>query len=250
MKQFIIFLSLFISANLYSQMSDAIKLSDFKLCELTIDDLKKRDPELKQVKLEEMDLCSDGFVQDGRFENRIGYESKLYPGVIFQKYKSDINSIAKIHLTNDFKGFLPDGYYVDLKTLKANDILNKYEELNTWTFKDCSDYWGINKNKQLYFYVKINKEKQPLYPIDGIYYSEQLISGIDIVSDCNAYDEEIAKGTKPLFILDGKEISKEAAEAIKPQNINTVNILKGKKAIDKYGQRGKGGVAEITLKKK
>ena len=56
-----------------------------------------------------MDLCSDGFVADGRFENRIGYSTKLYPGVIFQKYETNINEIAKIHLTKDFEGYLPDG---------------------------------------------------------------------------------------------------------------------------------------------
>lgn len=70
-----------------------------------------------------MDLCSDGFVQDARFENRIGYESQLYPGVIFQKHQSDLNIIAKIHLTEGFKGYLPDGNYIDMKSLKAIEIL-------------------------------------------------------------------------------------------------------------------------------
>ncbi|WP_390450816.1 hypothetical protein [Chryseobacterium sp. Alg-005] len=226
-------------------MPDAIKLSDFKLCELTIDDLKKRDPELKQVKFEEMDLCSDGFVQDGRFENRIGYESKLYPGVVFQKYQPDLNIIAKIHLTKEFKGYLPDGNYVDMKTLKTSDILKKYNTLKKWTSRGCSDYWGINQDKQLYFYVKINKDKKPQYPIDEKYYMEQLVDGIDIVSDCYNTRE-----IKPLYILDGKEVSEEILKALKPENVESVNILKDKNAVSKYGEKGKNGVIEIFLKSK
>ncbi|MBG6189064.1 hypothetical protein, partial [Flavobacterium sp. CAN_S2] len=123
MRKITIVLLLFISIKTLSQNNDTINLSKIKFCELTIDDLKSEDAELKEVSLEEMDLCSDGFVQDGRFENRIGYESKLYPGVIFQKYQSDNNIIAKIHLTREFKGFLPDGNYVEIKTLKAEDII-------------------------------------------------------------------------------------------------------------------------------
>jgi hypothetical protein len=40
---------------------------------------------LKDVEVEEMDMCKDGFVQDSRFVNRKGYYSKKYPGLIFQK---------------------------------------------------------------------------------------------------------------------------------------------------------------------
>ena len=46
-----------------------IDLSEIKLCELTLSELKKQDKYLKEVTLIEMDLCSDGFVQDARFEN-------------------------------------------------------------------------------------------------------------------------------------------------------------------------------------
>ena len=102
MKKILTILVLIITIKTYSQKNDTIKLSDFKLCELTVDFLKQKDPKLKQINVEEMDLCSDGFVQDARFENRIGYESQLYPGVIFQKYGAGTNTIAKIHLTNEY----------------------------------------------------------------------------------------------------------------------------------------------------
>jgi|TARA_R110002110_G_scaffold54448_1_gene156304 hypothetical protein len=250
MKNIFRLLFLVLAIKSYSQKNDTIRLSDFKLCELTIDELKQKDPDLKQVEHVEMNLCSDGFVQDGRFENIIGYESKLYPEVFFQKYDSNLNTIAKIHLTKNFKGYLPDGNYVDLKTLKAIEVLKKYDGLDAWTSRGCSDYWGISKGKQLYFYVKINKKKKPQYPIDEIYYSEQLIDGIDIVADCYTYNEKNAIETKPLIIIDGKEVSEDALQNINPDDVEYINVIKFKNATDKYGEKGVNGVVEIFMKKK
>ncbi len=248
MRKISILLLLFISIKTLSQNSNLLNLSKIKFCELTIDDLKSEDAELKEVKLEEMDLCSDGFVQDGRFENRIGYESKLYPGVIFQKYQSDNNVVAKIHLTKEFKGYLPDGKFIDVKALKANDILKKYDSLEYWTSRGCSDYWGIKKDEQIYFYVKINKGKQPQYPVDEKYYSEQFIEGIDIISDCYSYYEKTK--IKPLYIVEGKETTEEMIKDLNPDDVDSITVLKDKKAVEKYGEKGKAGVIEIYLKKK
>ncbi len=249
MKKALIVITLFISINIFSQNNNSVNLSEIKFCELSIDDLKVKDPELKEVKLEEMDLCPDGFTQDGRFENGIGYKSILYPGVIFQKYESNDNVIAKIHLTREFKGYLPDGYYVDLKTLKAAEVLKRYDSLDSWTSRGCSDYWGINKDKKLNFYVKINKDKIPQYPIDEKYYTEQVIEGIDIISDCYSFFEKIK--INPLYIIDGKEISEESIiRDLKPEDVDSINVLKNKGAVEKYGDKGKNGVIEIYLKKK
>ena len=54
---------------------------------------------------------------------------------------------------------------------------------------------------------------------------------------------------KPLFIVDGKEFGKEKAGELKPDDIETIQVLKGEKATDKYGDKGKNGVVEIVLKK-
>ncbi|MPN18308.1 hypothetical protein SDC9_165668 [bioreactor metagenome] len=247
---FTFFLVLLFTIKSFAQNIDTIKLSAFKLCELTTDFLKQKDPNLKEVKVEEMNLCKDGFVQDARYENRIGYESSFFPGVIFQKYRSDVKTIAKIHLTKNFKGYLPDGNYIDMKNLKAIDILKKYDSLQTWTSRGCSDYWGINYSKKIFFYVKINKDKKPQYPIDENYYSEQSIEGIDIMADCYSYYEEKSQKIKPLIILEGKEVSEESMYSLKPEDVEKINVLKDKSATDKYGDKGKNGVIEVFLKKK
>jgi TonB-dependent SusC/RagA subfamily outer membrane receptor len=53
----------------------------------------------------------------------------------------------------------------------------------------------------------------------------------------------------PLIIIDGKQNeSKTGLAEIDPEGIEAVNILKGPAAIEKYGEKGKNGVIEITTK--
>ena len=53
----------------------------------------------------------------------------------------------------------------------------------------------------------------------------------------------------PLFILDGKEISKNEFETIDRNTIASVDVLKDESATKKYGEQGKNGVIIITSKK-
>ncbi len=55
-------------------------------------------------------------------------------------------------------------------------------------------------------------------------------------------------GEIPLYILDGKEITKRQMEELDQDTIKSVNVWKGEKAIQKYGEKGKQGVVEITTK--
>ncbi len=51
-----------------------------------------------------------------------------------------------------------------------------------------------------------------------------------------------------LILLDGKEISKEEANDLDSDNIESVEVLKGKKAEEKYGKKAKNGVVIIKTK--
>ncbi len=61
-----------------------------------------------------------------------------------------------------------------------------------------------------------------------------------------------SKGGKeaPLVVIDG-EVMKEKFDinTIKPETIHSMTVLKDKSAIEKYGERAKNGVIEVTLKK-
>ena len=62
----------------------------------------------------------------------------------------------------------------------------------------------------------------------------------------------------PLLVIDGKVRGKMSYNkshknldnnfSTKPDNIKSINILKGDEAVKKYGEKGKDGVIEITLK--
>ncbi len=53
---------------------------------------------------------------------------------------------------------------------------------------------------------------------------------------------------KPLIVVDG-EISDIKIEDLEPDSIESMNVIKGKPATEKYGEKGEHGVIEITTKK-
>lgn len=55
--------------------------------------------------------------------------------------------------------------------------------------------------------------------------------------------------SNPLYILDGKEITAEELHAINTNSIESINVLKDKKATEKYGEKGNNGVIIVNLKK-
>lgn len=55
--------------------------------------------------------------------------------------------------------------------------------------------------------------------------------------------------SEPLYMLDGKKVKSKDIKKISPSDIESVNVFKGDKAIEKYGKKAKNGVVEITTKK-
>lgn len=56
-------------------------------------------------------------------------------------------------------------------------------------------------------------------------------------------------GEQPLMIVDGKEMEGGDLEDFDPETIESVNVYKGEKAIEKYGEKAKHGVVDIITKK-
>ena len=54
---------------------------------------------------------------------------------------------------------------------------------------------------------------------------------------------------EPLYYVNDRKITKLEMEAIDPNTIESIFILKDQKAIDKYGEEGRNGVVEIRIKK-
>jgi TonB family protein len=53
---------------------------------------------------------------------------------------------------------------------------------------------------------------------------------------------------QPLYVYSGLIITPEQVRSINPKNIQSIEILKGEKAIAAYGDKGKNGVIKITTK--
>ena len=76
------------------------------------------------------------------------------------------------------------------------------------------------------------------------------------VVSCSTSDKAVAKDSiylnsfnknpAPLYFLDGVIIT--SLDSLKPSSIAEVRVIKAKKAIDKYDQKGENGVVEIITK--
>ena len=81
----------------------------------------------------------------------------------------------------------------------------------------------------------------------GVKYSLPIafkVGGVEMVDS----DSVSSRKENPIIIVNEKEITREEMQKIKPDDIQSINVLKGEKAIEKYGEKGKNGIIEITLK--
>ncbi|WP_052184123.1 M56 family metallopeptidase [Psychroserpens sp. Hel_I_66] len=60
----------------------------------------------------------------------------------------------------------------------------------------------------------------------------------------------ITKTDEPLFIVDGKIVEKSVFEDVDSDNIKSINVLKGKSALEAYGKKGNNGVIVMETKSK
>lgn len=104
----------------------------------------------------------------------------------------------------------------DIIIVKKENVVNGTKVINTWK---------QDKNKE----------------------DENII--IDLNQDDNKIIFNTGKNLKdPIYIKDGKEITKEELSSIIPKTIKSVNILKGESAIKLHGEKAKNGVIIIKTK--
>jgi hypothetical protein len=78
--------------------------------------------------------------------------------------------------------------------------------------------------------------------------------GEDCTTKCPREELKVVATTvsvaeKPLFILNGKEISIEEFNRLNPNCVEDLKIIKGEEAVNKYGEKAANGVLVITAKK-
>lgn len=93
-------------------------------------------------------------------------------------------------------------------------------------------------------------------------YGEKAINGVIEITTKKTYSTTISTNknevssnlnrifdeSKPLILVNGKEVSAEEMKNLDTDTIKSMNVIKNENATKKYGDKGKNGVIEITLK--
>ncbi len=128
----------------------------------------------------------------------------------------------------------PPLYIVDGKEVKAVDIKSinpsTIKTVDVLKGKKATSVYGTKGSNGVVI-IKTGKPEA----------GEQQQSKVTVRSNSNQ--------PTPVYYKDGKEITTEEMNTIKPTDIQAVNVLKGESATTKYGEKGKNGVIEIVMKK-
>ncbi|MDT0559271.1 M56 family metallopeptidase [Ichthyenterobacterium sp. W332] len=138
-----------------------------------------------------------------------------------KKHNVKTSGVSKVIIHSDDDHDEDDDHEEEIIIINGNDnnntedIIIKGEGTNVWTTEDNVTVTKIGKDKKNFFFVS----------------------------------SDDTDGKNPLIIVDGKEIKKKDLSDIDPDTIESITVLKDKKATEKYGKKGENGVIVITLKK-
>ena len=160
-----------------------------------------------------------------------------------------------------------------------HNVLHEETDVNTWVFSDDEEHKHIEiKMEDGKEIIIVNGKEVSRETMEEMEEEDQLHgkhiriktksssgghSNVVIIRDSD-YEDDIEVISKKgngfffidtdddkdqLYIIDGKEGSKEDVKSVSPNKIKTINVYKGDKAIEKYGKKAKDGVIEIKTKK-
>jgi len=148
--------------------------------------------------------------------------------------EANINIIAQSS-TTEKPLFVVNGertQYTDLSHIKPNDI----ESIQVLKNEKAIDQFG-EAGKNGVVVITLKNFKKPEVTEEPVHQNP------------NVFLYSPSTGVQPLFVLDGKIIQREEVEKIDTRNIESIDVLKGEKATDQYGDKGKNGVVVIKSKK-
>ncbi|GAB7089419.1 hypothetical protein JCM15579A_35230 [Marinifilum fragile] len=153
-------------------------------------------------------------------------------GVVLVTSKGESDEMSNQFRLENFSGkdaplFIVDGKKTTIKALNKlsqNDI----ESVTVLKDKSAIEQFGENGKNGVVLVSLKNKE--------------------DVDNTSIKIKGKLRKNS-PIYVVDGKIISGKEMDFIKSKDIESINVLKDKSTIDKYGEKGKQGAIEITLKK-
>ncbi|MCA0932424.1 M56 family metallopeptidase [Lutimonas saemankumensis] len=158
-------------------------------------------------------------------------------------------------MTKDEQSFVyvtEDGGTTHVKMVNGKKIIEEVHgggDHNVWVTKE-GDTTKIKKIKIIEIDEDTDSDKKVI--IERIHEDDKEIE-VKIIGDKHKSGTHAMfiseDGEKPLMIVDGKEIEGGSLKDIDSKNIETVEVLKGDKAVEKYGEKAKDGVVIIKTKK-
>lgn len=143
--------------------------------------------------------------------------------------KLHIEDGSSIHITTDADD--EDIKHVTIKKIEKKGTGKNLTIIDT----DNDDKVYVKRNKN----VMIIKDSDDDKDIE-------VISGDD---DASFFFMDNDGKDEPLYYIDGKKSKSKELKKLSPNGIESINVLKGDKAVEKYGKKAKDGVIEITTKK-
>lgn len=211
----------------YETSKDSVDLSQVKIKE-SINKMPLYIVDGKELSKEALDTINENeiknvFVYKGKQAKKMYAEDEV---IIIESKDDDSREVkSKIwHKAKNKPLFIIDGKKTNLKSMDDIDP-ETIKSINILKDKSATAIYG-KEGENGVILIKSRAEKADLIKIKGK-----------------------AGKNAPIYILNGKKISEKKLKKIDKHDIESVNVYKGKTAIEKYGEKAKNGVIEITLKK-
>jgi len=152
-------------------------------------------------------------------------------------------TLAELKLWADSKMY---GVWIDANRISNTDLEKHKPSDFGWYNVSKLTKTAVNYGKH-YFQVSLYTQK---------YYDEKIVVEPGrwiLVGNVKLSDTTKPNGPQPLIVIDGKVMTdlelRNIDNVVAPADIERMNILKNKSAIDKYGDKANNGVIEIITKK-
>ena len=163
------------------------------------------------------------FFVSGVFAYGQGVSSSLLPGLKNKLSEESINIIKELK-------------YVDTKSIADEDAKVVLDVLNQIKLKNRDDLKIISD----LISCRIEGDKTKLLQVSGP-------QGTLKINGVLSVESKVLK--TPIFVLDGKEITAAQFNELNPNDVGSINILKGEDATKAYGEKAANGVLVITTNK-
>ncbi|NJB37429.1 M56 family metallopeptidase [Croceivirga sp. JEA036] len=147
---------------------------------------------------------------------------------------------------NEVKVEETNGDYKKITYLKQHSTPNNKRFLVTESNLSQKEKTALDGLEEIGKHKDITIHKKEITKENG----KSISTTINEITSVPEKESTLQDQEEPLYYIDGKVATKKQIDKLSPDLIKSVNVLKGEKAVEKYGEKAQHGVIEITTKKK